>query len=84
MSANKTCVVKNGAALREGDVIRFWVTGDRGMRICKIMPYTGPFDFVCGVMCLKGARADGEEVTVETVIEKQMQYEVLGVGGSSK
>lgn len=67
-----------GPALKEGDIIKFWVNGDRGMRITKLLPYTGRYpEIVCAVATLHGTRADGSECHTETSIEHHIRYDIL-------
>lgn len=70
---------KLGPDLKEGDVIKFWPTGDRGMRIEKLMTYTGRYpDIVCSVAYLRGTKHDGKGVAIEAAIEHTMMYEIIG------
>jgi len=69
---------KLGPELKEGDIIKFWVNGNRGMTITKLRPYTGRYpDIVCGIANLEGTRHVGEACSLETSIEHHMRYEIL-------
>ena len=59
---------KRGSELKVGDVIRTCF-GDQP--IVQILPYTGPFDFVCGIACMPGRKS-----AMEMSIERDAIYEL--------
>ena len=67
---------KLGKDLAPDDILIFWVNGKQGMRIEKIMPYTGKYpEFICGVMLLVGEKC-GERRSVEVTIEADQMYDL--------
>jgi hypothetical protein len=67
-----------GPELQVGDVIRFWTNGNDGMRVEKIMPYTGKYpEICCSVAILRGIAGKKEGLITETTIEHNARYELL-------
>lgn len=58
-------VTKLGRELASGDIVRTWFDDQT---ILTMLPYTGPFEFVCGVAQFPSA---------EMSIERDGVYEVL-------
>jgi hypothetical protein len=69
---------KLGPELVEGDVIKFWPTGERGMRVEKIMPYTGRYpNIMCCIAKLRGIQNGDEHRSCWTAIEHNARYELV-------
>ncbi|MFL9860019.1 hypothetical protein PQR72_30515 [Paraburkholderia madseniana] len=60
-----TTELKRGCELKRGDVLRTWFGNQT---ILEMLPYSGPFDFICGVAKLPDA---------EMSINRGGLYEVL-------
>ena len=60
-----TAELKRGCDLKRGDVLRTWFGNQT---ILDMLPYSGPFDFICGVAQLPDA---------EMSIVRSELYEVL-------
>jgi hypothetical protein len=74
--------VKRGPELKEGDVIRFWVNSEVGMRVKKIMPYTGKFpEICCSFAVLKAEEGYKAGTVIETAIEHNAMYEIIEEAG---
>jgi hypothetical protein len=63
---------KFGPDLKVGDVVRTWF-GDQP--VVQVLPYKGPYDFICFV-----ARFPGRTGSLEMSIEKGMVYELTLAG----
>lgn len=69
---------KFGPDLKVGEVVKFWVNGEQGMRIEKIMPYTGRYpDICCSVALLRAETGAKAGRVVETAVEHRARYEVI-------
>jgi hypothetical protein len=71
-------VMKAGPELVVGDIIKFWTNGDAGMRVEKLMPYTGRYpEICCAFATLRGIAGKKEGMVTETAIEHKMMYEII-------
>ena len=71
-------VMKAGPELVVGDIIKFWTNGDAGMRVEKLMPYTGAYpEICCAFATLRGVAGKKEGMVTETAIEHKMMYEII-------
>jgi hypothetical protein len=62
-----TTDLKRGCELKRGDVLRTWFGNQT---ILEMLPYSGPFDFICGVAKARLPDADMS-------IDRGALYEVL-------